>query len=409
MRIFILPSWCPSVDQPLAGTFFLEQAHAIAQLRPEWIVAFCQFDLARSRFPHRPGQVPRFVRDWFGTPPLVYEKARSGLYVYRVWAPYLPHFGLQGKWQANVRALAQQAKLALDDFIRRFGKPDLIHAHAVYPGGAAAVSLGREYGVPVGLTEHLGPFPPPTLCLPSGEMMPLLIDAYLGVSRCSAVSQPLADRINKLGLAHEIAVLPNFLPDNFGTNRSSLLKLHDGFSFLSVGGPTHAKGTDVLLKALSHIESNVTLSIVGESPELPIFKQMAVDLGLGGRVRWLGAVPRDQMPAQYLACDAFVLPSQSETFGIAFIEALAFGKPIIATRSGGPEDIVNKGNGLLVALNSVSELSEAMQYMVAHAGNYASDFLRADFLARFSATASVARLEAWYQSIAHYAQLNEVQ
>lgn len=400
MRIFILPSWCPSVDQPLAGTFFLEQAHAIVQLRPEWIVAFCQFDLTRSRFPHRPSQVPHFVKDWFGTPPLVYERTRSGLYVYRVWKPYFPHFGLQGKWQANVRALAQQAKLALDDFIRRFGKPDLIHAHAVYPGGAAAVSLGWEYGVPVGLTEHLGPFPPPTLCLPNGEIMPLLIDAYAGASRCSAVSQPLADRINKLGLAKEITVLPNFLPDNFGINRSSLPKLHDGFSFLSVGGPTHAKGTDVLLQALSHVESKVTLSVVGESPELPIFKQMADDLGLTGRVRWLGALPRDQISAQYLACDAFVLPSQSETFGVAFIEALALGKPIIATRCGGPEDIVNQSNGLLVALDSVPELVEAMQHMVGHAKSYPSDALRADFLARFSATASVPRLEAWYRSIA---------
>lgn len=404
MRIFILPSWCPSVDQPLAGTFFVEQAHAIAQLRPEWTVAFCQFDLARSRLPRRPSQVPRFLRDWIGTPHLAYERARSGLHAYRVWAPYLPQFGVQGKWKANVRGLAQQAKLALNDFIRRFGKPDLIHAHAVYPGGAAAVSLGCKYGVPVGVTEHLGPFPPPTLCLPGGQMMPLLIDTFAAVSRCSAVSQALADRINELGLAQEIAVLPNFLPDNFGSNRSSVPKLNDGFSFLSVGGPSIAKGTDVLLKALSHMESNVTLSIVGHSPELPIFQQMAADLGLAGRVRWLGAVSRDKMPEQYSVCDAFVLPSQSETFGISLIEALAFGKPIIATRCGGPEDIVTKGNGLLVAIDSVSELFVAMQHMVRYGGSYAADVLRADFLARFSATASMGRLEKWYQSVARCAQ-----
>lgn len=405
MRVFILPSWCPTADQPLSGTFFVEQAHAMALLRPDWIVALCQFDLARSRMPWRPSDVPQFVQDWLSIPRLERLEAQSGLHEYRVWTPYLPRFGRQSKWVVNVKALASQAKLALEDFIQRFGRPDLIHAQAVYPGGAAAVALGKEYGIAVGLTEHLGPFPPPTLCLASGQVMPLVADTYAGASLCSAVSQSLADRVRQLGLADEVTVLHNFLPDLFGSVVEQQRPAERGFSFLSVGGPSHAKGTDVLLRALAKVSPDVTLRVVGDSPEMTFFQHLAADLGVSQRVQWLGAVPRDQMSELYQACDAFVLPSQGETFGIAFIEALAFGKPLIATRCGGPEDIVNAGNGLLVPLNSVDDLVVAMMDMVANAGLYKPEALREDFLARFSASAALARIEAWYLAVIRTGEL----
>ncbi|MCG2576277.1 glycosyltransferase [Dechloromonas sp. XY25] len=332
-------------------------------------------------------------------------EAQSGLHEYRVWSPYLPRFGRQIKWVVNAKALASQARLALEDFIQRFGKPDLIHAQAVYPGGAAAVALGKAYGIAVGLTEHLGPFPPPTLCLPSGQVMPLVVDAYGGASLCSAVSQSLAHRVRELGLANEVTVLPNFLPDQFGLLADQRSPAGSGFSFLSVGGPSHAKGTDVLLKALAKVSSGVTLRVVGDGPEMAFFQHLADDLGLSERVRWLGAIPRDQMPEHYQTCDAFVLPSQGETFGVAFIEALAFGKPLIATRCGGPEEIVNARNGLLVPMNSVDDLVVAMQDMVAHAGRYKPEILRADFLARFSASGALARIEAWYHAVVRTGEL----
>jgi len=389
----------------LSGTFFVEQAHAMAHLRPEWTVALCQFDLGRSRMPLRPSGIPRFLKDWLGTPRLVCAEAQSGLHEYQVWEPYLPSIGLQGKWGANVNALASQARFALDNFIQRFGKPDLIHAQAVYPGGAAAVALGRAYGIAVGLTEHMGPFPPPSLCLADGNVMPLVADTYAGASLCSAVSKSLADRIMGMGLADELTVLPNFLPNEFGLDRGNFPTApRDGFAFLSVGGPSHAKGTDVLLKALAKVSPDVTLHVVGDSPELGFFQQLAVDLGVSERVRYLGAVTREQIPEHYQACDAFVLPSRGETFGIAFIEALAFGKPLLATRCGGPEDIVHAGNGLLVPLNSVDDLVVAMHDMVAQTDRYMPQALRSDFLARFSASAALSRIKPWYQRVIHCGQ-----
>lgn len=399
MRVFIVPSWGPTIDAPLSGAFFFEQAHAIAQARPNWKVAICQFDLERSRVPLRFQRLPRFARDCMSTPPMSLHVAASGLYEYTVWKPYLPRFGSQSKWVAVARALSVQTRIALRSFVKLVGKPDLIHAHAVYPGGAAAVALGREFGIPVGITEHLGPFPPPTLCLPNGKAMPIVFEAYAGADRHSAVSRSLADRIVGLGLAGQVEVLPNFLPDDFGALVPSFRKKGDAFSFLSVGGPSRGKGTDTLLKALAGIGGNAMLSIVGSDPELPFFQKMAADLGITNRVRWLGSVSRGHMPDVYRKSDAFVLPSRGETFGIVFIEALAFGKPLIATRCGGPEDIVHSENGLLVPMDSVAELALAMERMIHSSGHYSHQSLRADFLRRFSASAVVAKLENWYVAL----------
>jgi glycosyltransferase involved in cell wall biosynthesis len=399
MRIFILPSWCPTVDQPLSGTFFVEQANAIAQLRPDWTVAICSFDLSRSRAPWRIWQMPRFVWDWWTTPQLTCEVNPSGLHEYKAWAPYLPRFGSQRKWSATATALALQVQPALEDYIRRFGKPDLIHAHAVYPAGVAAVALGQEYGLAVGLTEHMGPFPPPTLCMPSGLIMPLLKDTFAALAQCSAVSQALASRIIELGLAKQVDVLHNFLPDDFGSVEENEGDSRESFTFLSVGGPSFAKGTDVLLQAMTRVSDKAKLKIAGDSMEKPVFEQMVAELNLTNRVQWLGALPRSQMPKQYQECDAFVLPSRGETFGIAFIEALASGKPIVATRCGGPEDIVHDGNGVLVPISNVDELALAMNDMVGKKGSYSHKLLRSDFLARFSATTAIERLETWYQKI----------
>jgi len=79
------------------------------------------------------------------------------------------------------------------------------------------------------------------------------------------------------------------------------------------------------------------------------------------KVNFLGLISNDHVHAEMKSADAFVLSSHYETFGVVLIEALACGKPIIATSCGGPECIVNKKNGLLITPRDIEKLVLAMK------------------------------------------------
>ena len=75
---------------------------------------------------------------------------------------------------------------------------------------------------------------------------------------------------------------------------------------------------------------------------------LADSLGIRSQVEFLGPLSREQVVLEMSQCDVFVSSSTVETFGVVLIEAMAFGKPVLATRSGGPQDIIQEGQGLLV-------------------------------------------------------------
>ena len=123
-------------------------------------------------------------------------------------------------------------------------------------------------------------------------------------------------------------------------------------------GPQKAVG--VLLDALVGTEG-VSLAIAGDGPERQSLERRASDLGLDGRVRFLGGVPRETVLRLFRAADASVLPSAWENFPHTVVEALAVGCPVIATAVGGVPEVVRDGeNGLLVAPNDAGSLAAAI-------------------------------------------------
>lgn len=107
-------------------------------------------------------------------------------------------------------------------------------------------------------------------------------------------------------------------------------------------------------------------------------------MGLSQHVEWLGPLDREQARHYYQQAHAFVLPSQHETLGVVFLEAIACGLPIIATRCGGPECIVNKANGLLVETGNPKELAVAMEKLMENYTCYDKKTIRNFYLEHFS-------------------------
>jgi len=120
----------------------------------------------------------------------------------------------------------------------------------------------------------------------------------------------------------------------------------------------------VLLRAFAQIgdkEPELRLVLAGDGPLRPQLEDLATALGIGDKVEFLGQQGRSQVAKLLAGCEVFVLPSRSEPFGIAIIEALACKKAVVATAVGGiPEIIENGKNGILVEPDNPKALAEAL-------------------------------------------------
>ena len=94
-----------------------------------------------------------------------------------------------------------------------------------------------------------------------------------------------------------------------------------------------------------------------------------------------------------------MLASRSETFGVAYIEAMAAGLPVIATRCGGPEDFVTEENGILIPVDDESALTGAMERMMFRREDYDSAAISADIRRKFAPETIAARLTELYEGV----------
>jgi len=130
------------------------------------------------------------------------------------------------------------------------------------------------------------------------------------------------------------------------------------------------KGVNYLLKAFQELKNreNAVLFVVGEGNLRSTYQDMADSFGLSDKVVFTGYLPDAELVKYYNLCDIFVLPSidKSEAFGMVLIEAMACGKPVIATDLAGVREVVDlKINGRLVKPKDVVKLAEQMEVLLA--------------------------------------------
>ncbi len=132
---------------------------------------------------------------------------------------------------------------------------------------------------------------------------------------------------------------------------------------LALGRLHVVKGFDVLLKAMADIPG-AYLWLAGEGPLRGELEAQMRSLGLESRVRFLGW--RNDRAALLAACDVCVMPSRHEPFGTVMIEAWAYRKPMIAAAAQGPRALIrNTQNGMLVPVDDVAALAEAIRTVIA--------------------------------------------
>lgn len=272
-------------------------------------------------------------------------------------------------------------------------KPDLLHVH-LFHASVLVASLPRTD--PRILTHHHG-----SLYRDQGKGLTMLLDRWAGAryDRVVAVSEAVAD----------------FLMGTYRYQRQRIDVIHNGWlgspasrtgtgvDFLSVSHLRREKGHHVLLEAFALVRERAPgarLRLLGDGPLRADLERRADELGISDGVEFTGAV--EDVWGHLAEAQVAVLPSLTEPQGIAVLEALAAGCPLVASRVGGIPEMVDHGrNGHLVPPGDAPALAAAMLRL------HRDDQLRARYRDEGLRTAdqwrmetTVRRYEALYREVA---------
>jgi glycosyltransferase involved in cell wall biosynthesis len=224
-----------------------------------------------------------------------------------------------------------------------------------------------------------------------------------GVDRILAVSPSLAEIMREFCPTANIQVLGNVIRTNYFTPQSRTTSSERSFRFLLLAALREHKGIQHFLHAAARLLkegiSQWEAVIGGDGPYRKVLETLVRDLNLEDRCHFVGWQMREHAKDQLRWCDALVLPSQNETFGVVLGEAMACGKPVISTRCGGPDFIVTPDTGILVAPGNAEELATALADVVLARRSFEAEAIRASVVDRFGEEAFVAGLTKHYHEV----------
>ncbi|MCH8532902.1 MAG: glycosyltransferase [Saccharospirillum sp.] len=382
LHVLILPSWYAKDSKDTKGSFFKSQAAALARSGAKVGILYPHIDYTSS-FRHllgRRGKTEQFHNEGF-----------------QVFRQINCHF-IRGSARQHAARLRKYGLELFERYITENGMPDIIHVHSVLYAGLIALDLKEKYGIPYVITEHATAYS-------RGKVRPRKMALATSVideaSAHSVVSSAFSRLMTRFFPKVKWQVLPNVVDEAF-LNVELKEQNPAHFNFLAVCYFSERKGLDTLISAfavVANLHPTARLTLSGDGDVRSKLEQQVADLGLTEKVRFTGLLSREQVLSEMQNCHCYVLSSHYETFGVVLIEALALGKPVVATRCEGPEDIVDDSNGILVPVGDVQAMSEAMVSMIQDHERFSPQQLRDQCKERFGPVAIANRLQGMYSQV----------
>ncbi|WP_346889634.1 glycosyltransferase [Clostridium sp. UBA1056] len=378
MKIFLLPSWYPSKEKPLDGIFFKEQAEALVKENIEVVVVNIVIKSINERDAKEEVNKLKF-----------YEE--NGVKVYRyVTYNYIPRLT-----EIYLRYYSSILNKVISKIISIEGNPELIHIHSAIDAGIAYSK--SKMTIPYVITEHSTKYARNIL---NNTQKKYLKDVFSNAKVVMAVGVGLKREISKYISEEKIRVIAN--PVIINDSSTTIDKNKKKFRFFSLGLLTNKKGMDALIEAYNSNRDNlkdVELYIGGNGEEFTKLQQLIHKYNLEKDIILLGSLNREEVAYHMKNCDCFILASRFETFGIVFVEAMYYGKPVIGTKTGGPDSFVNDECGILVEIDNVEQIGESMIRMVSSYSNYNSEYIKEYCRDNFSEKVIVEKLKSIYGEV----------
>lgn len=373
MKVLIVARGYPTEKYKMNGIFEFDQAKALVQSGVN--VVYAAIDV-------------RSIRRWrkWG----IETNIVDGVKIYALNLP-------MGKIPKPI--LRKISELGLKYLYRRiikvFGKPDVVHAHFTEIGYLTS-KLKLKHKFPLVLTEHYSQIMKDNI---EPKLFKIAKDTYRSADVVIAVSVKLKQLIeDKFNI--QAKYIPNIVDTELFKYTSK--KETNCFKFVSVGSLKYGKRMDLLIEAFSFAfknNSKASLTIFGEGPERQKLEELIKKDNMERQIELKGMQSRKTIAAFLRDSDCFVLASQSETFGVAYVEAMASGLPVIATKCGGPEGFIDNRNGVLISVDNKESLITAMRSFYDGSYNFNKKEISSNICEVFSPEAISEKLFHLYEKI----------
>ena len=352
MNLWIVGYGIPSKINPVYGIFSYNQARALASLYDDINVVYIAVDIRSIRR----------KRKWGIN---FYKMEKVNIVDCSIPIGNIPN-------RIRIKVYTRLIQIVFSKARDKYGLPDVIHAHFTDIAYAVLENIGMVNSPKIVVTEH------------GSSINKEIIDPYwfnLGRSvykkadALVAVSPSFKEKMHR-----EFDVDPIYIPNaidsetfyyEFNNSRQD-----NSFVFVSVGRLEPVKNFTLLIDSFSmafadenDIKKSILL-IIGEGSEHKKLQEKIDSLKMNDRIFLLGSMKNEEVARQYRKSDCFVFGSNSETFGVVCAEALMCGLPVISTKCGGPETIINESNGILVSVNDSNGMASAMKKIKQNYNDY---------------------------------------
>jgi N-acetyl-alpha-D-glucosaminyl L-malate synthase BshA len=281
--------------------------------------------------------------------------------------------------------------------VAEWEKLDLLHVHYAIPHAASAYLARQILGknAPRVITTLHG-----TDITVVGNDPSFLPITRFSIAESDGVTTPSASlretTLRYLGMDVAIEVIPNFVDTQLyapGERKPGPKLIVHNSNFRPV------KRVEDVVRVFFAVQQkcDCQLALIGDGPERSRLERLVHELGLAHKVRFLGKQLRFVEVLQ--AADVFLLPSEIESFGLAALEALACGVPVVATRQGGVPEVVSDGeNGFLAEVGDLDAMTDAILRIFQDDGRM-RDAARKTAVMKFPLEPMIDRWEAYYRKV----------
>jgi len=379
MHVLIIPTSYPNIYNQHSGIFFRDQAEALAKHGHKvGVLAILPITIQ---------MILKKKRVDFGLKIFIEENVCTYLFQFPVMPKSQKFQQLLRKWMGLILYKKYQ---------KSNEKPDILHVHT-YRAATTAINICTKYNIKYIITEHSSIFNIKFMKRFDDKIAQI---AFSSSSLNIAVSEEFCKNL-KLRYKKEFLYIPNVVDTNY-FQPVLINKKNNCVNLLNIANLISQKNQIMLIKVFSKIKNrypNAYLYIGGNGPERKNIENTILKYNLTESVFLLGNLKRDEVLEQMQKCDIFILPSISETFGVVLIEAMSCGKPVVTTKSGGPESIiVNSELGELVN-NNEYDLYNGINKAVENIRNFDSLKIRNHVINNYSQKIIVEKLTNVYAEV----------